>query len=153
MGTNRSVEKCRRWALRLSSHQWNTATFEEALEWTRPKTTRKVRTNTPPCQPRRTPTVRPEVPHLVTQILTQGTIPFRWSPQSVQRDKLMGTTDNSKQETLTAILWNRSGIKAMSKQEEQTSEHAAASDDVGRGRGPTGRSGGGHFHVLHVLSE
>jgi hypothetical protein len=67
-------------------------------------------------------------------------------------------TDNRKQKTLTAILWNRSGIKVMgfgriSKQGEQTSEHAAASDDVGLGQGRTGRSGGDHFHVLHVLSE
>jgi hypothetical protein len=103
VGTNQSGEKYQRWALRLSSHQWNTVTFDEALEWTCPTTTRNVRTNTPPCQPRRMPTVRPEVPHLVTQILTQGIILFRWSPQSVQRDKLIGT-ENSKQETLTAIL-------------------------------------------------
>jgi hypothetical protein len=67
-------------------------------------------------------------------------------------------TDNRKQETLTAILWNRSGIKVMSfgrinKQGEQTSERAAASDDVGRGQGRTGQSGSAHFHVLQVLSE
>jgi hypothetical protein len=157
MGTNRSVEKCQRWALRLSSLQWNTATFEEALEWTYPMMMRNVRTNTPPFQPRRMPTVRPGDPHLVTQILIQGIILFRWFPQSVQRDKLMGT-DNSKQEALTAILWNRTGIKAIgagriSKREEQTSEHGAASDDVGRGQGRTGQSGSGHFHVLHGLSN
>jgi hypothetical protein len=67
-------------------------------------------------------------------------------------------TDDSKQETLTAILWNRSGIKVMgfggtSQQEEHTSEHAAASDDVGRGQGRTGQSGSGHFHVLNALSK
>jgi hypothetical protein len=157
MRTNRSAEKCQRWALKMSFRQWNTATFEEALEWTCPTMMRNVRTNTPPCQPRHMPTVRPEVPHLVTQILTQGIILFRWSPQSVQGDKHMGS-DNSKQETLTAILWNRSWIKVMgfrriSKQGEQTSGHAAASDDVGRGRVRTGQSGSGHFHVLHVLSE
>ena len=61
--------------------------------------------------------------------------------------------DNSEWETLTAILWNRSGIKAVgfgrtSKQEEQTSEHAVASDDVGRGQGLTGQSGSGHLQVL-----
>src|SRR6266436_5230450 len=121
----------------MSFRRGNTATFEEALEWTCPTMMRNVRTNTPPCQPRRMPTMRPEVQHLATQTLTLGIILFRWCPQSVERDKLMGT-DNSKWETLTAILWNRSGIKAMgfgwiSKQEEQTSEHAAALDDVGRG--------------------
>jgi len=158
MGTNRSVEKCQRWALRMSFRRGNTATSEEALEWTCPTMMRSVRTNTPPCQPGRMPTVPPEVPHLVTQILIQGITPFRWSPRSVQRDKLTAVTDNSKQERLTAILWNRSGIKAMdfgriSKQGEQTSEHAAASDDAGRGQDRTGQSGSGHFHVVHVLSK
>ena len=32
LGTNRSVEKCQRWALMMSFRQGNTATFEEALE-------------------------------------------------------------------------------------------------------------------------
>ena len=41
----------------------------------------------------------------------------------------------------------------ISKQEEQTSGHAVASSDVGRDRGRNGQSGGGHFHVLHALSE
>jgi hypothetical protein len=45
------------------------------------------------------------------------------------------------------------GFGRISKQEEQTSEHAAASNDVGRGQGRTDQSGSGHFHVLHLLSR
>ena len=45
------------------------------------------------------------------------------------------------------------GFGRISKQEEQTSEHAVDLDDVGRGQGRTGQSGSGHFHAPHELSE
>ena len=67
-----------------------------------------VRTNTPPCQPSRMPTMRQWVPRHVARTLTQRINPFQQFPQSVC-DKIMGT-NNGRQCDLTAILWSRSMI-------------------------------------------